>query len=475
MVIQGVKKRRKPQPYKRKIPHYRFNEETFQFEPVILIDPPKPHKPTLLDILLGLQFGDEGKGKVVDVLAEYYDIIVRCQGGPNAGHTIEFDGTRLVLKNIPSGAAQGCINVIGNGCLVDAYGLKRESEMLKQNGINIDEILKIAKKAHFISPISRIMDSFYEEIRSKKDEGKKVRTTGRGIGTTISDKALRINPRIGDISDWDEFMEAYELQKQVHLKQIEAEGYSIDQFQIEGMSFSDYENLWFEGVQYIKEHFELIECEYYINAALDAGLKVLAEGAQGSLLDIDFGTYPNVTSSNTIASGMCTGLGVSPKRVGKVFGIFKAYCTRVGNGPFSTKADKETDELIRKIGGEFGAVTGRERDCGWLNLPALKYAIMLSGVTDLIMMKSDVLNGFTTVPVAIGYKHNGKIISHVPYESTKRNLEVVYEKLPGWSITNRNIPEELENYIKFIEDYVGKKIRVRLVSFGPKRKQVIWR
>ena len=422
-----------------------------------------------IDILLGLQWGDEGKGKVVDALTPNYDIVCRFQGGPNAGHTIEFGGRKFVLHNIPSGVlTPGCINLIGNGVIIDPYILKGEIEGLREAGFDLRQTLLIANRAHLILPSHRAMDAANEKALGKM----KVGTTLKGIGPTYTDKTARKGLRIGDINTTD-FKEKYNRLKESHLQQMKAYDFDMNELRLDGMTFADYEKAWFEGVEYLKQY-TFVDCEYYINEALDAGKKVLAEGAQGSMLDVDFGSYPFVTSSNVIAAGVCSGLGVAPNRVGKVYGIFKAYCTRVGTGPFPTELFDETGETLRQNGHEFGATTGRPRRCGWLDLPALKYAVMLSGVTDLMMMKSDVMDDFKTLKVATAYRYNGVETKHLPFAACTETMEPVYTEIPGWQQKiEGKIPQKLENYIKFIEDYVG--VPVKFVSYGPDRTQNVWR
>ncbi len=422
-----------------------------------------------LDILLGLQWGDEGKGKVVDALTPNYDIVARFQGGPNAGHTIKFEGKKFVLHNIPSGVlTPGCVNVIGNGVIIDPYILKGEIEGLCEAGFNLRQTLKIANRAHLILPTHRAMDAANEKALGKM----KVGTTLKGIGPTYTDKTARKGLRIGDIGLAD-FREKYNRLKESHMQQIKNLDFDMDELRLDGMTFADYEKAWFEGVEYLKQY-EFIDSEYYINEALDAGKKVLAEGAQGSMLDVDFGSYPFVTSSNVIAAGVCSGLGIAPNRIGKVFGIFKAYCTRVGTGPFPTELFDETGETLRRNGNEFGATTGRPRRCGWLDLPALKYAVMLSGVTDLMMMKSDVMDDFKTLRVATAYRYNGMETKHLPFAACTETLEPVYTEIPGWQQKiEGKIPQKLEDYIRFIEDYVG--VPIKFVSYGPDRTQNVWR
>lgn len=422
-----------------------------------------------LDILLGLQWGDEGKGKVVDALTPNYDIVCRFQGGPNAGHTIEFEGKKFVLHNIPSGVlTPGCINVIGNGVIIDPHILKGEIEGLRVAGFDLTKTLLIANRAHLILPTHRALDAANEKALGKM----KVGTTMKGIGPTYTDKTARKGLRIGDISSAN-FLEKYNTLKQSHLRQIATYDFDMNELRLDGKTFAEYERLWFEGVDYLKQY-QFVDGEYFINEALDRGKKVLAEGAQGSMLDVDFGSYPFVTSSNVIAAGVCSGLGVAPSRVGKVYGIFKAYCTRVGTGPFPTELFDETGETLRQNGHEFGATTGRPRRCGWLDLPALKYAVMLSGVTDLMMMKSDVMDDFETLKVATAYHYNGKETKHLPFAACTETMEPVYTEIPGWQQKiEGKIPQKLEDYIKFIENYVG--VPVKFVSYGPDRTQNVWR
>ena len=429
-----------------------------------------------IDILLGLQWGDEGKGKVVDALTPNYDIVARFQGGPNAGHTIEFDGKKFVLHNIPSGVlTPGCVNLIGNGVIIEPHILQEEIEGLDRAGFDIHDSLMIANRAHLILPTHRALDAANEKALGKM----KIGSTLKGIGPTYTDKTARKGLRIGDIGMAD-FKDKYERLKETHLNQIAALGFDMKGFVLDGISFDEYEKRWFEGVDYLKQ-FHFIDSEYYINEALDAGKKVLAEGAQGSMLDVDFGSYPFVTSSNVIAAGVCSGLGVAPNRIGKVYGIFKAYCTRVGTGPFPTELFDETGETLRHNGHEFGATTGRPRRCGWLDLPALKYAVMLSGVTDLMMMKSDVMDEFETIKVATAYRYNGIETNQLPFAACTETMEPVYQSFEGWrqkigdsrQKTKDRIPERLEEYIKFIEDYVG--VPIKFVSYGPDRTQNVWR
>ena len=422
-----------------------------------------------IDILLGLQWGDEGKGKVVDALTPKYDIVARFQGGPNAGHTIKFEGKKFVLHNIPSGVlTPGCINVIGNGVIIEPHILKGEIEGLHEAGFDLKDTLKISNRAHLILPTHRALDAANEKALGKM----KIGSTLKGIGPTYTDKTARKGLRIGDISSL-EFKNRYEKLKATHLQQIASLQFDMNGFQLDGISFDEYEKLWFEGIEYLKQY-EFIDSEYFLNEALDNDKKILAEGAQGSMLDVDFGSYPFVTSSSVIAAGVCSGLGIAPNRIGKVFGIFKAYCTRVGTGPFPTELFNATGDTLRENGGEFGATTGRPRRCGWLDLPALKYAVMLSGVTDLMMMKSDVMDDFETIKVATAYRYNGKETKQLPFAACTETMEPVYTELPGWNqkITD-TIPQKLEDYIKFIEDYIG--VPVSFVSYGPDRTENFYR
>ncbi len=422
-----------------------------------------------LDLLLGLQWGDEGKGKVVDVLTPNYDIVARFQGGPNAGHTIEFDGKKFVLHTIPSGVFnKGCTNIIGNGVIIDAKILKDEIDDLQNAGVNVKANLMISDKAHLIFPSHRALDAANENALGKL----KIGSTLKGIGPTYTDKTARRGVRVGDILSPD-FLSRYNKLKETHLAMIRNLNLDIDTLKLDNMSFEEYEKTWFDAVDFLKQ-FRFIESEYYINDALDKGKRVLAEGAQGSMLDVDFGSYPYVTSSSVVAAGACIGLGVAPVRVGKVYGIFKAYCTRVGMGPFHTELFDEVGETLRAKGHEFGATTGRPRRTGWLDLPALKYACIINGVTNLMMMKSDVMNDFEEIKVATAYEYDGKVIDYLPYEAAKINLKPVYTTLKGWNCNITDIiPNELEQYIGFIENYLG--VPVSFVSYGPDRTENIVR
>lgn len=417
-----------------------------------------------VDVLLGLQWGDEGKGKVVDVLTPRYDAVARFQGGPNAGHTLEFEGKKYVLRSIPSGIFQhGQINIIGNGVVLDPVLFKEEAEALEQSGVELKKILKISKKAHLILPTHRLLDAANE----KRKGASKIGTTGKGIGPTYTDKVSRNGLRVGDISN--DFKVKYEAAKAKHLDTLRMLGADVD--------LSETEPKWLAAIDYLKGY-ELIDSEHYVNKLLSDGKSILCEGAQGTMLDVDFGSYPFVTSSNTICAGACSGLGVAPNKIGEVFGIFKAYCTRVGSGPFPTELFDETGKKIRDIGHEYGAVTGRERRCGWIDLVALRYAIMLNGVTQLIMMKSDVLDSFATVKACVAYKVDGKLTRDFPY-SIDEGVEPVYEELRGWNVDMTSIkseeefPQAFSDYIKFIEKELG--VPVTILSVGPDREQTIVR
>lgn len=422
-----------------------------------------------IDLLLGLQWGDEGKGKVVDALTPHYDIVARFQGGPNAGHTIEFDGKKFVLHTIPSGIFnEKCINVIGNGVIIDAKIFKDEIDKLSESNIDIRDRLLISNKSHLIIPTHRALDAANEAALKKN----KIGSTLKGIGPTYTDKTARRGLRIGDINSGD-FLSRYENLKRQHLDQIRNLDFDMDSLLLDKMSFEEYEKTWFEAIDFLKQ-FQFVESEYFINKSLDEGKRILAEGAQGSLLDVDFGSYPFVTSSSTIAAGACSGLGVAPSRLGRVFGIFKAYCTRVGTGPFPTELFDEVGEKLRQNGHEFGSTTGRPRRTGWLDLPALKYAVMLNGVTNLMMMKSDVMDDFKEIKVATAYHYKGEEIDYLPYDACTQTMSPVLKKMKGWNQKiEKSIPNELNDYIEYIEKYVG--VPITLVSYGPDRSEVIER
>jgi len=427
-----------------------------------------------VDVLLGLQWGDEGKGKIVDVLTPKYDIIARFQGGPNAGHTIEFDGKKFVLHTIPSGIFnEKTINVIGNGVIIDPFVLKKELAQLNKGGIQVHENLVISRKAHIILPTHRLLDAVSEQAKGKN----KIGSTLKGISPAYTDKISRNGMRIGDLES-SEFEKRYQLARERHMRMIDQFGIDYSEMTFDGLTFPEYEKNWLESLDILRL-LKKVNSEYYLNNALRNGKKILAEGAQGTLLDIDFGSYPFVTSSNTITAGVCSGLGVAPANVGSVFGIFKAYCTRVGSGPFPTELMDNDGESLRKVGNEFGSTTGRPRRCGWLDLPALKYAVMLNGVTELMMMKADVLNGFAALKVAVQYKYNDLLTEEIPFESVSLDIEPVYETLKGWNreleIVEHytDLPVELTDYVSFIEKNMG--VPVKIVSLGPDRKETVFK
>jgi len=417
-----------------------------------------------VDVLLGLQWGDEGKGKVVDVLTPNYDVVTRFQGGPNAGHTLVFEGQKYVLRSIPSGIFQGnTVNIIGNGVVLDPALFKEEVEALEASGHNLTKRLYISKKAHLILPTHRLLDAAYEAAKGKG----KIGTTGKGIGPTYTDKTSRNGVRVGDILD--NFDEKYKAAVDKHKAILKSLNFEYD--------LEPLEKKWFEGLEKLKQ-FQFIDSEHVINNYLKEDKPILAEGAQGTMLDVDFGSYPFVTSSNTICAGACTGLGVAPRNINEVYGIFKAYCTRVGSGPFPTELHDETGELIRKLGFEFGAVTGRARRCGWVDLVALKYAIMINGVTKLIMMKSDVLDGFDTIKACVAYDINGKQTKELPFEMTD-DIKPVYKEIKGWKTDMTKIkseaefPQAFKDYISFLEQEL--EVPIYIVSVGPDRDQTIVR
>ena len=419
-----------------------------------------------VDVLLGLQWGDEGKGKVVDVLTPHYDVVARFQGGPNAGHTLEFEGQKYVLRSIPSGIFQGGkVNIIGNGVVLAPDLFMAEAKELAKSGHDLIERLHISKKAHLIMPTHRMLDRAYEAAKGKN----KVGTTGKGIGPTYTDKVSRNGLRVGDILD--NFQAKYEAHKKRHLDILA----SMNFHDFDG--FEEEEKTWMEGIEYMKQ-FKLVDSEHEINSILRSGKSILCEGAQGTLLDVDFGSYPFVTSSNTICAGACTGLGIGPNKIGEVYGIMKAYCTRVGSGPFPTELFDETGDKIRAIGHEYGAVTGRERRCGWIDLVALKYAIMVNGVTQLIMMKSDVLDDFDTIKACVAYKQGGEQIDYFPYDISD-DIEPVYVEMKGWKTNmtafteESQFPKEFNDYIKFLEQQLETPIKI--ISIGPDREQTIVR
>ncbi len=418
-----------------------------------------------VDVLLGLQWGDEGKGKIVDVLTPKYDIIARFQGGPNAGHTLEFEGIKHVLHTIPSGIFRdNVVNIIGNGVVIDPIILKTEIQKLENLKVDVISKLLISKKAHLILPTHKLLDQASELAKGKR----KIGSTLKGIGPTYMDKTGRNGLRIGDINS-SNFKEKYERLRDKHFQLLKDTEFINN--------FNEMENEFLDSINYVK-NFRHIDSEHYLNDAGKENKKILAEGAQGTLLDIDFGTYPFVTSSNTITAGTCTGLGVAPNKINKVIGIFKAYCTRVGSGPFPSELNDEVGENIRQLGHEFGATTGRERRCGWIDLPALKYAIMINGVTELSMMKADVLDTFEDIFVCTHYIENGEKINYFPFEISNET-KPVFEKMKGWNqdITKfqseDEFPEELSNYIKFLEKEL--EVPISIVSVGPNRSETIVR
>ncbi len=416
------------------------------------------------DVILGLQWGDEGKGKVVDVLTPAYDVVARFQGGPNAGHTLEFNGEKYILRSIPSGIFQGDkMNIIGNGVVLDPAVFKGEAEALARSGHELTGRILISKKAHLILPTHCLLDAAYEAAKGKD----KVGTTGKGIGPTYTDKVSRNGLRVGDILH--DFEAKYARAKARHEQILRSLNFEYD--------LAEAEKAWLEGIEYLKK-FTFIDSEHVVNRTLSAGRSVLCEGAQGTMLDVDFGSYPFVTSSSTVCAGVCTGLGIAPNRIGEVFGIFKAYCTRVGAGPFPTELFDEQGEKMCAVGREYGSVTGRKRRCGWLDLVALKYAVMIDGVTSLIMMKADVLNDFETIKIATSYKIGNEFVTEFPYEITE-NLEPVYTEFKGWLCDINAIrryedfPLELKTYVEFIEAETG--VPVKIISVGPDREATIVR
>ena len=419
-----------------------------------------------IDVVLGLQWGDEGKGKVVDVLTPNYKVIARFQGGPNAGHSLHFGDTSFVLRTVPSGIfREGSINIIGNGVVVDPVSLTEELTSIAAQGIDVKSKLFISKKAHLILPTHRQLDAASEAAKGKS----KIGSTLRGIGPTYMDKTGRNGLRFGDVLAAD-FIDRYNRLKNKHTEMLaQYEGFEYD--------ITEYEQKWMEGIEYLRG-FRFIDSEHEVNQYIEQDVAILAEGAQGSMLDVDFGTYPFVTSSNTVCAGVCTGLGVAPTKIGDVYGIFKAYCTRVGSGPFPTELFDETGKELARIGHEFGAVTGRPRRCGWLDLVALKYAVMVDGVTGLIMMKSDVMDDFDVVKVATAYKVGGEVVDHLPYELNDE-IEPVYTEFKGWKTKISDIrryedfPAEFKTYVEFIERETG--VPVKIISVGPDREETIIR
>lgn len=418
-----------------------------------------------VDVLLGLQWGDEGKGKVVDVLTPGYAAVARFQGGPNAGHTLEFEGQKYVLRSVPSGIFQGDkVNIIGSGVVLDPALFRTEIEQLEASGHDLKGRLLISRKAHLILPTHRLLDAAYE---SAKGDGK-IGTTGKGIGPTYTDKVSRNGLRVGDLEHG--FEAKYEAAVDRHKEILGHYGYPLDKL-------AEIESEWMAGVEKLRQ-FDLIDSEFYVNNLLAEGKRVLAEGAQGTMLDIDFGSYPFVTSSNTVSAGACVGLGVAPKNIGEVYGIFKAYCTRVGSGPFPTELENETGERLRKAGHEFGAVTGRPRRCGWIDLVALRYAVMLNGVTQLIMMKSDILDSFKTIKACVAYRIGERETDEMPFDICD-GVEPVLMEFDGWNVPmdkmtdESQFPQNFVDYLGFIESYLG--VPIKIVSVGPDRAQTIVR
>mgnify|MGYP001042495835 FL=1 len=421
-----------------------------------------------VNLLLGLQWGDEGKGKIVDVLTSNYDIIARFQGGPNAGHTLIFDGRKHVLHTIPSGIFhKDAVNVVGNGVVIDPVIFKKELDNLADFNLDFKSKLLISRKAHLILPTHRLLDAASEASKGKA----KIGSTLKGIGPTYMDKTGRNGMRVGDL-ELEDWKERYAALTEKHIKMIDFFDVDIE------YNLKELEAEFCEAIDDLKK-LTFIDSEEYLNNAIRNGKTILAEGAQGSLLDIDFGTYPFVTSSNTTAAGACTGLGVAPNKIGDVFGIFKAYTTRVGSGPFPTELFDEDGETMSRVGHEFGATTGRPRRCGWLDLVALKYAVDINGVTQLMMMKGDVLSGFKNLKACTSYNYKGKEVKHLPYNIEEHNVSPIYTEFKGWKedltsmTTVHTLPKELNDYIKFIEDFVG--VPVKIVSVGPDRKQTIMR
>lgn len=418
-----------------------------------------------VDVLLGLQWGDEGKGKIVDVLTPQYDMIARFQGGPNAGHTLVFEGKKYILRSIPSGIFQGDkINLIGNGVVLDPILFREESEGLARSGHDLKKRLVISRKAHLILPTHRLLDAANEAAKGDA----KIGTTGKGIGPTYTDKISRNGLRVGDLEHG--FEEKYEKARARHLRQLQSLGYPTD-------TLSELEKEWLEAAEYLKQ-FTFVDSEFLVNKTIREEKSILAEGAQGSMLDVDFGSYPFVTSSNTIAAGCCTGLGVPPRSIGDVFGIFKAYCTRVGAGPFPTELFDEVGDNLCELGFEFGSVTGRKRRCGWIDLVALRYTIMLNGVTKLIMMKSDVLDTFPTIKACVAYERGGKELHNFPYDINE-DIKPIYKELPGWQTpmdgmtSEDEFPDNFRNYLSFLEAELN--VPIHIVSVGQDRKQTIVR
>lgn len=416
----------------------------------------------MVDVLLGLQWGDEGKGKIVDYLAPNYQIVARFQGGPNAGHTLYVNDEKVVLHTIPSGIFhKGIINLIGNGVVIDPTTLQKEIATVVAAGGNVKEMLLVSRKAHLIMPTHKMLDAASEKAKGKK----KIGSTLKGIGPAYMDKTGRNGLRVGDIES-PNFQEKYNTLKQKHLSLLSTYDFEFD--------ITDLEKQWLESIETLRG-LQLVDSEFFINEQIKAGKKILAEGAQGSMLDIEFGTYPFVTSSNTLTSGACAGLGIAPSKIGSVIGISKAYCTRVGSGPFPTELNGEAGQKLRDLGGEYGATTGRPRRCGWIDLPALRYAIMLNGITELVITKADILNEFETLEACNTYKVFGKETLNFPYNINDGEIEPVYTKIEGWNCDlNHNsskLPIQLSNYLKYLEKEL--QVPIKLLSVGPKREELI--
>ncbi len=429
---------------------------------------------TKIDVLLGLQWGDEGKGKIVDVLTPRYDVVARFQGGPNAGHTLEFGGTKHVLHIIPSGIFhREKTNLIGNGVLIEPRIFRQEIEELEKKGVDATKNLLVSQKAHLILPTHRMMDAANEQAKG----GAKIGSTLKGIGPAYTDKTARNGIRVGDILTAD-FDARYASLREQHLRSARTLGFDVEGFRIDGMTLAEYEKAWMESLETLKR-FRFVASEYFINRCLDEGKKVLAEGAQAMMLDIDFGTYPFVTSSNTITAGVCTGLGVAPSRIGRVMGITKAYCTRVGAGPFPTQLDDETGHQLCELGHEYGATTGRPRRCGWIDLPALRYACMINGVTDLFVTKPDVMNDFDTVKMCTAYSIDGRQTDEIPFEYNTAPIVPVLTPFQGWKQSLAGItaydalPERLKAFLAAIERETG--VNIAAVSISPDRKDVLFK
>lgn len=419
-----------------------------------------------VDILLGLQWGDEGKGKIIDYLAPKYDVIARFQGGPNAGHTLVINGEKTVLHTVPSGILQERpMNVIGNGVVIDPVTLRKEIDQLTAKGVDVSKRLLISKKAHLILPTHKMLDAASEAAKGQS----KIGSTLRGISPTYMDKTGRNGLRVGDIIS-PNFKKLYDAIRQKHIKMLSSYDFEY--------SLDEVEKPWLEAIDFVRS-LNLIDSEYYLNDMLSQGKSILAEGAQGTMLDIDFGTYPYVTSSNTISSGACNGLGIAPNKIKEVIGIAKAYCTRVGSGPFPTELNDETGERIRKIGSEFGATTGRPRRCGWIDLPALKYAIMVNGVTQIVMTKADILNDFETIEACTEYKVDNQLSRNIPFDMCGVTIEPVYQKIAGWQTDLRafsqysELPSSFTGYLKFVEGYLG--VEVSMISTGPEREKLVFK